>query len=675
MAEIVIKSSLINDDDFRFLKNSLVEASKIDGKDKFRVRCIEYINDSSSDDEDIFFYDMLEFVRFLKPGSNDAIAYTTPDHLIYLNMPNKIIGENVKEWDFTYDHECLHQLWDTFGVANRITKEYGEYDHNLLNIASDCVINDYLYFYRKKSRPKDLITPEYISETYGVEYDRKIDTQFTLYLKLKKVKDEQKKLFDQMMNDPIIKKALDDMNNNNQQNNQSGSSGSNSSGNSDGNSNGNSNGNSDGNSNSSGSNQGNKEDNMTADEAAASAQKSADEAKDAADNAKKIADKSGNDLDKKYADKAREEADKAQHAADDAKKAATNGDDKEANKKAKEAKEAADKAKEAADKTKKPSTVNTGKGNNDKEVNPGKNNNDREVNPGKNNNDREKGEGSKENEGKGKGQGNEMANNNDETKEDLDKIRKKAADIIDKYKNKISGEFGKFINKCKKSLELKESGLSIGTEKGQRGWNQEMNSYINSYVKKKVFQKRREYELTYKKMHRRAGYVKWGEPIKKGKKLREEKLTINVAFYIDRSGSMDNCINDVFTAAYTICESLKKQFGKEKVVDEVTFKMHAFDTEMHTIKFGNNMAAGGGTMDFDRILEYINKNTKEYLINVIITDAGFSINETETEKFIKNIDGMVLFITNVDSKEMKDLAKKYDTQLFYVLADSNFTLK
>lgn len=663
MAEIVIKSSLINDDDFRFLKNSLIEASKIDGKDKFRVRCIEYINDSSGDDEDIFFYDMLEFVRFLKPGSDDTIAYTTPDHLIYLNMPNKIVGENVKEWDFTYDHECLHQLWDTFGVANRIKKEYGEYDHNLLNIASDCVINDYLYFYRKKSRPKDLITPEYISETYGVTYDRKNDTQFTLYLKLKKVKDEQKKLFDKMMNDPIIKKALDDMDNDNQQNNQQGGSNGNSGGNSGGNSDGNSGGgNSDGNSgdssgeksggnsngnsnsdksdndkngkpNSSGSGQGNKEDNMTADEAAASAQKSADEAKDAADKAKEAADKSGDDADKEGADKAKEAADKAQQAADAAKEAAANGDEKEANKKAKEAKEAADEAKKYVNKN---------------------------------------GGDSDDGGGKGQGSGN---GDNVETKEDLDKIKKKAADIIDKYKNKISGEFGKFINKCKRSLELKESGLSVGTEKGQRGWNQEMNSYINSYVKKKVFQKRREYELTYKKMNRRAGYVKWGEPIKKGKKLREEKLTINVAFYIDRSGSMSSSIDDVFKAAYTICESLKKQFGKEKVVDEVTFKMHAFDTMMHEIKFGNKMSASGGTMDFDRILEYINNNTKEYLINVIITDAGFSINADDTEKFIKNIDGMILFITNIDSKTMKDLAKKHDTQLFYVLADSNFTLK
>ena len=133
---------------------------------------------------------MLEFVRFLNP-SDDAIAYTTPDHLIYMNCPNSKIN-GVKQWDFVYDHECLHQLWDTFGVADKIKKQYGSYNHDILNIASDCVINDYLSYFRHKSQPNDLITPEYLKKTYNVEYDRKKDTQFTLYLKLNKIAEEHK---------------------------------------------------------------------------------------------------------------------------------------------------------------------------------------------------------------------------------------------------------------------------------------------------------------------------------------------------------------------------------------------------------------------------------------------------------------------------------------------------
>ena len=36
---------------------------------------------------------------------------------------------------------------------------------------------------------------------------------------------------------------------------------------------------------------------------------------------------------------------------------------------------------------------------------------------------------------------------------------------------------------------------------------------------------------------------------------------------------------------------------------------------------------------------------------------------------------MVLFITNNDNGIMKNLAKKYNTQLYYVLADNQFTVK
>ena len=263
-----------------------------------------------------------------------------------------------------------------------------------------------------------------------------------------------------------------------------------------------------------------------------------------------------------------------------------------------------------------------------------------------------------------------------ETPEDLAKIRKKAAGIIEEYREKISGTFGEFIKKCKKSHELKESGLAVNARKASLGWNQQMNSYVNAYVKKKVFQKKRQWESTYSRIKRGSSFIKYGEPIEPGKKIREEKLTINTAFYIDRSGSMGGePIKNVFKAAYTIAEALKKQFSKEKVVDTVSFKMYAFDYGMHELKWGNTISADGGTMDFDRILEYIKDHTNDFLINIIITDAQFNINESEVDKFIKDINGMVLFITNSSNSTMKKLSKKYDTQLFYIEADNQFTIK
>ena len=596
----------------KFVKNSLIKVSEKDNEAEFRVKALEYINDTSDEKDDKFFYDMLEFVRFLDPD-DEATAYTTPEHLIYLNCPSgggNPIGKSVRKWDFIYDHECLHQLWDTFGVAEKIKKEQGEdkYNHKLLNFASDCVINDYLYYYRKKERPDNLITPEYIKETFGVKYDRKVDTQYTLYLKmlpeLEKIKKDQK-----------YKDQPDENEEQGQGQGQGKSSGS-------------SKGNNSGDSSK-------KKENKTADDA----QKSADEAKKSAKKAQDIADKAKDAGDKdadekqKKADEAKKAAKEAQDAADKAKEAKDKGDKETEEKAAKEAQDAANKAKKLAE----------------------------EANGEKNS-------------GEGKGQGDDTTDH-EETEADLKDIKERAKEIIENYKNKLSGDFGTFISKCKKSVELNKSGLSSGVEKGMSGWNQQLNQSCTAFVKKKVFQKKRFFKSTYQRVRRGSGFVKMGEPIQPGKKKLEKKLTINVAFYIDISGSMSECINDVWKASYVIAEGLKKNFGKENVVDEVTFKMHAFDTQMFEVPYGKKKNAGGGTMNFENILEYIKDNTYDYLINIIITDAGFSIDKTQTAKFIKNIDGMIEFVTNEDSVEMKKLAKEYPTQLNYILADPQFNIK
>lgn len=812
-----IKSSLLNDDDFKYVKNSIIASDAIDGEGAFKVKIVEYINDSSSAEDDEFFFDMLEFVRFLDPDNPQAfaqaIAYTKPDKRIFLNAPGKIIGKNIKQWDFTYDHECLHQLWDTFAVAKKIEKEKGEYDHDLLNIASDCVINDYLVYNRNKEIPDNLITPEYLEKTFGVEYKRKEDTQYTLYLKLLKVKEEHQEKYKKMMDDPVIKKALEDFGdrkikpksvqqgngptpppqpggkhseefrkgwtdaikdvldnkvdplkytpkeektdyekgyNNAMENIKEGlengvqlnSSGQGGSGDGDlpqipwdvpqQSGSGGGSGDSDDSSNS-------DIDNMSDKEAADDAQKSADKAKKSADNAQDKADKSGDKADQEAADKAKKAADKAQKSADKAKKAADKGDSKGAKSNAKDArdaageaaeaagesgdsngnssnsdisnmsgdeaaedaKESAAKAKAAADKA--ADTAKASGNDEDKELadkakaaaERAKDAADRAEKSAKAGDDEDAqaaakeargaladaenaANGNKSNGGQSGGgggkPGNQAATDNSTEKEDLEKITKKATETITKYQNKISGEFGNFIKKCRKSIELNPSGLAINNHKAMSGWNQQMNSYIIAYVKKKVFQKRRVFKKTYSRIKRGSGFVEYGKPIMPGKRLRDEKLTINAAFYVDRSGSMGGSIDNVFKAAYTISEALKKQFSKEKVVDEVTFKMHCFDYNMHEIKWGEKMSANGGTMPFHEILSYIGKHTNEYLINVIITDAEFDINEAEVKKFIKDIKGMVCFVTNNDNSTMKKLAKEYNTTLYYILANSSFEL-
>lgn len=742
-----IKSSVLNHPDMSGVKKSLIKISEQDGKEKFRIKMIEYINDTSNDEDDQFFFDMMEFIRFLDPKT-DSIAYTTPDKLIYLNSPG-IVGENLRKWDFVYDHECLHQLWDTFGVAEKIKKEGKEYNHDLLNFASDCVINDYLSYNRKKELPiEDAITPNLIKSKFGVDYNRKEDTQYSLYLKMlgspkKKEMEEYQKNQEKIHNGKIKPKDIKDATGNGEGGNSenkhsdeykkgwidgindvldgkvdpktftpkeeksdyekgyndvldqiksgmedgiSKSSGESGGGSSDlpqipwdapnmqdesdkndgnnkdkENQNG-KNSENDKNQNSenaendendenqngkksngkSGESKENKNeiDDMSGKEAAERAQKEADKAKEAAAKAKANADKAEKDDAenkgdlKSSAESAQEAAEKAQEAADKAKEAAESGDEDEARNQAKEAEKQSKRAQNQANK---------------KEGKPGK--------------------------------GWSHAGHLQEDdylvgeEEDIEEIRKRAESVIKEWQSKISGTFGEFITKCKKSAELKEKGLVTNTYKGISLWNQQMNKYINAFVKKKVFQKHREYKKTYTRVKRGSGIIKYGDPLQKGKKIKDDKLTINAAFYVDVSGSMYHCINNVFEAMFEISESIKKQFSKDKVVEDVIFKSFIFNDHIKEIKWGTKVHASGGNVEFSDIVKYMAKTTKDYMINVVITDANFSINENSVKTFMKDIDGMLLFITNEDSKPMKNVAKDLPTQVYYVLADNNFTIK
>ena len=621
-----IKSSLINSKELKLLKDSLIAASEVDGKENFRVRLIEYIDDTADNEEDEFFYDMMEFCRFLKPDPKTT-AYTTPDHIIYLNAPG-VFGEKVREWDFIYCHECLHQLWDTFNVGEQIKNNGIKFDHYVLNIASDCVINDYLSAIRKKTAPPQGITPEYLKETFGVEYDRKVDTQFTLYLKLLEVAEKLRK----------DKKCQDSQDADN--NGGDGPTGDGPQGGGDPNKkpkNG-----------KDGSSQGGKQSDAN-DNTAEGAQKSADEAKKAADKAQQNAD-SGKGS-QKDADDAKDAAKEAQDAAYRAKDAANKGDKEGEAKAAKEAKDAADKAKKLAGEDNTDRTDGNGKGSEDKTQD-------------------------------GKGQGHDSPEgigiSGELTEEEKAQIKAKAEGVIKKYKEKISGAFGDFIKKCRNSVKCDPNGLANNTRKGKGAWNKQMDVAINAYVKKNLDKKRRQFEQTYKRVKRGSGIVKMGAPIIPGKRIKDDKMPINIAYYIDRSGSMEACIDDVFKAAFKISEALKQRFRKDKLVKSTDFRTFVFNTHMDEIKFGQTTYASGGTMGLDQILEFINKNTKNVLINIIITDAGFTVNEKEIKNFLKTgVDGLVIFITNIENAEVKKIADEpeFKTKLIYILADANFDVE
>ena len=409
---------------------------------------------------------------------------------------------------------------------------------------------------------------------------------------------------------------------------------------------------------------------MTGKESASDAQKSADAAKDAADKAQQKADdakekasKSGDKSDKDAADKAQKDADKAkdaagrsQDAADDAKDAADKGDDETAKKKAKEARDAAKEAQDAA-------------GNGERKEGEGKEDKGKEG---------ERKEGESQSKEASDEHGTEKGDDNTEelSEADLKEIKERAEKYIEKARNRIAGDFGTFIKKCRASVEMKKEGLQVKVSKGNGAWNKVLHLDCHAYVKKKVFQKKRELEYTWKRINRRQGFVEWGKPIMKGRRPKQDKLNINVAFFIDRSGSMQNCINDVFNASYSICDSLKKSFGKDKIVGDVDFKMHAFDYSMHPLKYGQKMTAFGGTMPFAEVFKYIEQNTNDYLINIIITDGESEVNRNSIKDLMKTINGMVAFVCNSEKPEVKKLSEEQDmkTKLFYIKADSNFTI-
>ena len=161
-----------------------------------RAFLVDMMDTWSSDDHDTFFNDMLCAINFIR--SKEHIAYTDINRIISLNYPcdEAVVpfdDDRFMRWYFIYCHECLHQLWDTFEVGDKIKQEGITYNHMLLNIASDTIINDFLAYINKshKKEPLKGWNPKVLKNEFGIDYDRKVDTQFTLYKKLLEVAPEK----------------------------------------------------------------------------------------------------------------------------------------------------------------------------------------------------------------------------------------------------------------------------------------------------------------------------------------------------------------------------------------------------------------------------------------------------------------------------------------------------
>lgn len=436
-------------------------------------------------------------------------------------------------------------------------------------------------------------------------------------------------------------------------------------------------------------------DDMSGNEAANDAQKSANEAQAAADAAQKAANAAQkaaqNGGDQKAADKAQEAADKAQkaadeaqEAADEAKEAAKAGNDKMAKEMAKEAKE---KSKEAG---KEAYTAGKETNNAAKEAEGESKEEAEEAAKEAKNQGKKQAKKQKKDEGSGKKQIDhtdgphtleeffEEDNNDEET-------NKMAQENLDNHKKRLDGTVGEFVSKIKdgfREIEKARDGKGYKTfakAQGRSKWDIDFKTIVDAFIKNKIARKKREMEDTYSRPNRRSGYVKYGEPIRKGSKPKEDKLNISMTFYIDKSGSMaGEDLENAVTLAYGLSDAVEKKHKHEKkVIDKFDFKFFTFNENIQKINKNQKVYSTGGNMSFEELLDVIKKNSINDMINVIITDAGFPVNVSKTVKFVEEMNGLFVFVTNMNQNEgsYKEVEKQAPKHNFkYILADRHFDL-
>lgn len=595
-------------DEFRYTKTSLLYAAEADGDLDKRVKIFDYIDDENN--EGTFYYDMLEFFRFLDPSdpaTQGHIAYTTPDHLLYFNAPNEYITNprELAQWDFVYCHECLHQIWDTFAVGEKIKKDGLEYNHRLLNIAADCIINDFLRRIEKKVPFENGIFPETIEEQFGgIKYNPKKDTQYSLYVKLQKwLKDNNEDIDQKINQDENFKKAVEQSEKHEQ---------------------------GDG-----------PNDKQAGD--------SQDDQGQSGDGQQGQQGQSGGDG-------------QGNGQSGDRQNGGSQGSDNQGG--------------QQGDSQGNNQGNQNGQGSGSKGGN--KSNGDAKTGSGQGQQGQSDGDGQGGQGGAGKGNG-ALGDAKEISAAEQAAIREKARKVINKYKDAMSGNLGDFIKKCKSSVKGESQGLDVGARQGSHSnWNKTLTTNILSYVSQRV-RTRTQYESSWRRISRRQNTVKPGDLLMKGKKRKKDQIKVNIAFYIDCSGSMGGCIDNVFDSAIAIGEALKKNFGREAAssngaISEFEFKTFLFNDSIHPIEWGKRYGARGGTLPFDGIVDYIKKNTNDYLINVIITDAEFDIKRDVVMGMLNEVYGLIQFVTNSSNKTIESMAMGSKGKLQYIEADPNFSI-
>ena len=209
---------------------------------------------------------------------------------------------------------------------------------------------------------------------------------------------------------------------------------------------------------------------------------------------------------------------------------------------------------------------------------------------------------------------------------------------------------------------------------------------VRHFVKRKL-RSRKEYRNTYNRIRRgeRAftdADLRNGRIIQQGREEIKNKIGFDISVFIDISGSMEHFLKDVCTSAYSMMDSLKRDFSSEKNVDakKINLRTFVFDTRMAEKPYGTRVkSSGGGTYDFNVLMEDVMEKGAAAFVNFIFTDGYFS--DIPVDKLVKSFEKMegltILIVNNKDSKPTFDKLQKIcehqaQSKFKVVYAETNF---
>jgi len=263
-----------------------------------------------------------------------------------------------------------------------------------------------------------------------------------------------------------------------------------------------------------------------------------------------------------------------------------------------------------------------------------------------------------------------------------------AADVLKKYKDKFTGTLGKFTDKCRRAKKLEKPNAAANSDDGNGNWKQTLLMKAKIFIRQRL-KSMKKYKQSYQRVKRgikpySSEQLHSGKAIIMPGKLEvRQKIGFDIALYIDTSGSMDHCINQVFKAAYSICDALKIEGARDQNVDKnkINLRTFIFTQTMEEIKYGTTRRATGGTYSFEDLLSDVNENGAHAFVNIVITDGEFGgVNAQKVAEVINGMDGMFFLVTNNTKGKFDNVEDEVkhvcgSNKLVVLYTDSEFTVK